>query len=145
MPKCLALPCPGRASLPSCAHSCASLPGVCALHRGLMQPKAPLPADSRPINAQPSFEILQSRCFQRNVLLHFEVRSYQTTRKSILRLAVHSALIPKQHLSHKEQAGPIKRIQEDIIGCHPLAPQSCTKTCAFNSSESCALHPMSPS
>ena len=57
------------------------------------------------------FEILQSRCFQRNVLLHFEVRCYQTTRKPILRLAVHSARIPEQPLTHKEQTGPQKEDQ----------------------------------
>lgn len=58
------------------------------------------------------FKILQRRCFRRNVLLRFKVKSYQTTRKSILRLAVHSACIPGQHLTHSEQTGPSKEDQE---------------------------------
>ena len=65
------------------------------------------------------------------MLLHFEVRCYQTTRKSILRLAVHSARIPEQPLTHKEQTRPQKEEQGYYLG-HPRAPQSATKTPSFN-------------
>lgn len=94
------------------------------------------PADSSPGNAHRLSEILQRRCPQRKALLPFEVRSSQTTRKSVLRLSVHSACVPVQHLTHRGQKGPVKGTRRAVTRCPPGAPRSPPQTRAFSRSES---------